>query len=63
MFLLKKKGCARVSSAYGRFFPILVWGDTATSDNHKGGWRWGQMSAVTAIITQFYFYFAHLKST
>ena len=32
-----KKGFARVSSAYGRFFPVLVWGDTATSDNHKGG--------------------------
>ena len=62
MFLLKKKGCARVSSAYGRFFPILVWGDTATSDNHKGLWE-GRRSAVTAIITQFYFYFAHLKST
>ena len=34
-----------------------------TTNGGAGGGGEGGRSAVTAIITQFYFYFAHLKST
>ena len=58
-FSLKKKSYARVSSAYDRFFPNSRLRVTLRRQiSIKGGG-----SAVTAIITQFYFYFAHLKST
>ena len=59
-----KKNYARVSSAYDRFSQFSFESNTATSDKHKGVGgvgEWG--SAVIAIIIQFYFYFAHLKST
>ena len=61
--LLRKKKLRKSILSLWPFFPILVRGDTVTSDKHKGGRGEGGRSAITSIITQFYFYFAHLKST
>ena len=54
----KKKNLRKSILTLWQFFSQSSFAsNTAMSDKHKGG------TAVTAIITQFYFSLAHLKST